>query len=334
MNAAVVQAVPRLIEATAPPERRGIARDEVRLLVTNRAERSQTHASFLDLPSFLRKGDVVVVNDSMTLPAALPAQRQNGRWLQVHVSTKYDERLFTAEPRGAVTAGEELRLPGGASAVVIAPVDPEHPRIWYTWFQLPQPMNEYLNHVGEPIRYGYVTQRFPLSDYQTLFAREPGSAEMPSAARPFTPRVVNALRDRGVDIATVTLHCGVASFEAPERPPTERYAVPHTTAGLVNAARRQGRRIIAVGSTVLRALESSVQGGEVVASTGWTDVVVDEKYHVRVADGLLTGFHDASATHLWMLRAFLDRELFDESYAQAAANGYHYHEFGDVQLIL
>lgn len=332
MNAAVLQ--PGLVEATAPPERRGIERDAVPMLVTQRSTGVHRHARFRDLASFLTPGDLLVVNDSATMPAALTAARPNGEQLQLHVSTRIDSRVWMAEPRASVTPGEELRLPHGGSAVAIAPVDPQRPRLWYVSFRLPLPMPDYLAAVGEPIRYRYVQQRFPLSDYQTMFAREPGSAEMPSAARPFTPRVVDALTQRGVRITTITLHCGVSSFEAPERPATERYTVRHATAKAVNAARRDGRRVIAVGTTVVRALESSAIDGRVVASSGWTDLVIDERHRIQTADGLLTGFHEPAGTHLWIVGSFLDRALLDSAYAEAADRGYRYHEFGDVHLII
>lgn len=324
----------RLLEAVEPPERRGIARDEVRLLVTDRASRTHSHTSFRDLPAFLKAGDLLVVNDSRTLPAALNARRATGETLMLHVATKIDRRVWMTEPRGTVLAGEELELDGGGSAVMLAPVEPEQPRLWYAWFQLPAPMTEYLEMHGEPVRYGYVTQRFPLADYQTIFARTPGSAEMPSAARPFTARVMNALRERGVQIAAITLHCGVASFEAPELPGTERFSVSAGTAEIVNRAKIEGRRVIAVGTTALRALESAVQGDAVVASSGWTDLVLDARHRVRSADALLTGFHDAAATHQWILQAFLDRKLLTSAYDEAAQCRYYQHEFGDVHLIL
>jgi len=334
MSVALKAGVPRLLEAVAPPERRGIARDEVRMLVTDRAAQLHVDARFVDLPKFLRAGDVLLVNDSATLPAAIEARRENGERLLLHVATMLDERLWTAEPRGSVRAGEELRLPGGASAVVIAPSDPVHPRLWYTWFQLPVAMHAYLDRYGQPIRYGYVTEHFPISDYQTIFAKQPGSAEMPSAARPFTPRVVHALHERGVEIAPVTLHCGVASFEAPELPASERYSVSPQAAAAVNAARREHRRVIAVGMTALRAIESATPQREVVSSAGWTDLVMREHDQPKSVDALLTGFHDAAATHQWILRAFLGRDLLADAYAHAAESGYYQHEFGDVHLIV
>ena len=324
----------RLAAALAPPERRGLARDGVRMLVTDRNTRMHTHAHFYRLHEFLQPGDLLVVNDTQTMPAALEATRNDGSLLNLHVSTMIGGGLWHAEPRGPAQLGERVTLRDGAEATLLAPLDPAHQRLWYTAFSLPLPMSEYLMRFGEPIRYGYVTQRFPLSDYQTIFARTAGSSEMPSAARPFTPRTLAALRKRDVEIATITLHCGVSSFEAPERPGIERFAVSPQTAWAVNAARSDGRRVIATGTTVVRALESAISGDCVIAASGWTDRVVDPDHPPRAVDALLTGFHDASSTHQWMLNAFADSALLGDAYAQAAACGYFQHEFGDVHLIL
>jgi S-adenosylmethionine:tRNA ribosyltransferase-isomerase len=244
-----------------------------------------------------------------------------------------DARLWTAEPRGPVEAGETLRLPGGGSAMLIAPVEPQRPRLWYVSFQLPLPMYAYLAEFGQPIAYAYVDRTFPLREYQTLFARSIGSSEMPSAARPFTQSIVARLRCLGIELATITLHCGVASFEAPELPGSERFAVSLRTAERVNAARRQGRRVIAVGTTVVRALETAATDDGVIASQGWTDLFIGESYRLSAADALLSGFHDVSATHRSMLRAFMDADLLESAYGEAAEHAYRYHEFGDVHLI-
>jgi S-adenosylmethionine:tRNA ribosyltransferase-isomerase len=322
-----------LIEAAEPPEYVGIARDGVRLLLTDRRTRSHSHAHFYDLPSLLKPGDLLVANDSATLPAAIPARRIGGKAVRLHVSTMIDARLWTVEPRGRVAAGETLRLPGGGRATIIAPVEPQRPRLWYVLFELAVPMYAYLAEFGSPIAYAYLDRAFPLREYQTLFARSIGSSEMPSAARPFTRPIVAQLRRRGIELATITLHCGVASFEAPELPGTERFAVPHATAERVNAARREGRRVIAVGTTVVRALETAATDDGAVASSGWTELFIGESYRLRAVDALLSGFHDVSATHRSMLRAFMDDDLLEGAYAEAAEHAYRYHEFGDVHLI-
>jgi S-adenosylmethionine:tRNA ribosyltransferase-isomerase len=316
-----------LVEATEPPEDRGIARDAVRMLVTNRATREQSHAHFYDLPSLLNRGDLLVVNDSATLPAALVCRPP------LHISTKIDERLWMVEPRGPVASGERVTLPGGGTATMISPVDPQRPRVWYATFEIDEPMYAYLAKHGTPITYAYLTRTFPLQTYQTIFARTEGSSEMPSAARPFTERVVARLRDNGIAIATITLHCGVASFEHPERPGTERFIVPAETAARVNAARREGHRVVAVGTTVVRALESAASEDGIIASQGWTDLFIDETHQLKSIDALISGFHEATATHLAMLRAFADAPLLNDAYAEAAERGYYYHEFGDIHLI-
>ena len=331
---ALAQLTPQLLDATAPPERRGITRDAVRMLVTDRQSRTHAHHQFSDLPSLLRAGDLLVVNDSATVPAALTAQRASGERVQLHVSTMIDRRIFMVEPRAPVLCGEELTLPHDGSVVMIAPVEPERPRLWYGWFQLPKPMHEYLASAGEPIRYGYVKERFPLTDYLTIFAREPGSSEMPSAGRPFTRRVLRALRERGIQRTAITLHCGVASFETPELPAAERFIVRSDAADAINLARRDGRRVIATGTTVVRALETAVLDGRIVAASGWTDLVIGAEHRIRAVDTLLSGFHQEGATHRWMLRAFASNSLLSEAYSEAASHRYYQHEFGDVHLIL
>ncbi|MCA1655859.1 MAG: S-adenosylmethionine:tRNA ribosyltransferase-isomerase [Pseudonocardiaceae bacterium] len=185
----------------------------------------------------------------------------------------------------------------------------------------------YLSSYGAPIRYSYVSHRWPLSYYQTVFGVTPGSAEMPSAGRPFTARTVTRLVAAGVQFAPVLLHTGVASPEAHERPYPERYAVPPTTRDIVDRARVDGRRVIAVGTTAVRAIESP-------AERGWTDLVITPARGVTKVDGLLTGFHEPRASHLDLLAAVAGPELLAETYREAVDAGYLWHEFGDVNLIL
>jgi S-adenosylmethionine:tRNA ribosyltransferase-isomerase len=196
---------------------------------------------------------------------------------------------------------------------------------------LPQPLEAYLAAHGKPIRYAHEPHDHPLADHQTIFAAEPGSAEMPSAGRPFTRRAVAALRARGVSIAKLVLHTGVSSQERGERPYPERYRVPKATAAFANRA----RRVIAVGTTVVRALETVTdERGAVHPGEGWTSLVVTPERGVRAVDGLITGWHEPDASHLLMLEAIAGRELLERSYAAAVEHGYRWHEFGDSHLIL
>jgi S-adenosylmethionine:tRNA ribosyltransferase-isomerase len=333
VSVAVSFALPAANEATAPPERRGIARDGVRLLVTDAASGVNRDARFRELPSFLRRGDLLVVNDSATIPAALTARRADGAPFALHLSTRIAGDLWIAEPRETVERGERASLADGGAVTFLTPVD-DRARLWYAALALPAPLDVFLARHGVPIRYRYVTEPFPLADHQTIFARVAGSAEMPSAGRPFTRRVLDDLRAAGVRVATVTLHTGVSSPERHERPYREWYDVPAPTAAAVNVTRRRGGRVVAVGTTVVRALESWAAGCEALPPRGWTDLVVTPERGVTLADGLLTGFHEPEASHLDMLRAFAGTPLLEDAYAHALETDYLWHEFGDVQLLL
>jgi S-adenosylmethionine:tRNA ribosyltransferase-isomerase len=337
---AAAATAPARREAHEPPEARGLARDGVRMLVAGGA--GLTHAHARDLPAHLAAGDVLVVNTSATLPAALPAVAADGRRLRLHLSTACDDGRWVVELRDGGErfadgrAGDRVALPAGASAVLLAPYLPGA-RLWLAELDThATPLLRYLDRHGAPIRYGYVAREWPLRDYQTVFATHPGSAEMPSAGRPFTHTLVTALVARGIAIAPITLHTGVSSQDAGEPPYPERFAVPAATARLVNAARAGGGRVVAVGTTVVRALETAAADGNgtLAPAAGWTRHVVSPQTGVRAVDGLLTGWHEPQATHLLMLEAIGGRALVEESYAAALRGGYRWHEFGDVHLIL
>ena len=327
--------LPKQLEATEPPEARGLARDQVRLLVSYAENDRIVHARFNELPRFLSAGDLLVVNVSATLPAALAATRGGGSEIALHLSTQIDGPVWVVEPRKtAVSEGERLALPGGGAATFIRPYRGSW-RLWLARLDLPSPVLDYLHRWGKPIAYPYVTREWPLEMYQTVYATRPGSAEMPSAGRAFSAAVIDALRERGVGIAPIVLHTGVSSLEKDEPPYEEWYEVPPETVDAAGATRAHGGRVIAVGTTVVRALESSADAsGELIASHGWTDLVITPERGVRFVDGLLTGFHEPKASHLAMLEAITGREHLRKTYAAALDAGYLWHEFGDLHLIL
>jgi S-adenosylmethionine:tRNA ribosyltransferase-isomerase len=335
--------LPTRLEAHEPPEARGIDRDEVRLLVSTRHDGAVVHSRFRELPAFLDPGDLVVVNTSATLAAALPAERGDGTELELRLSTPAPneagdrwtvELRRGASPFAGVRVGERLVLPSGASAEILAPYAGGG-RLWLARLQLPYGLQAYLRRHGKPIRYGYVPHPWPLSAYQNVYAREPGSAEMPSAGRPFTAELITRLVSGGVLVAAVTLHTGVSSPEGHERPYPEPYRVPVETARLVNAVRDWGGRVVAVGTTVVRALESAIgPDGALVPVEGWTNLVVSPERGLRAVDGLVTGWHEPRASHLDLLRAAAGEELLARSYRAALEHGYLWHEFGDSHLVL
>lgn len=346
--AATTFAVPPELFATEPPEARGLDRDGVRLLVAR--DRSPIrHTVFRALPSVLRRGDLVVVNTSDTEPAAVDGVRSSGAPVTLHVSGPAPDGLHVVELRTPdghrvtdAVAGEAVQLPSGVVASLLTghpdPRVPVGSRLWRARIPVAGGLRPWLAAVGRPIRYSYLRGEWPIEHYRTVFARsEPefGSAEMPSAGRPFTRALLDRLRTRGVGIASVVLHTGVSSPEADELPLPERYRVPATTAAAVNATRAGGGRVVAVGTTVARALETVADPtGHVRAGEGWTHLVLGPERPAHVVDGLVTGWHEAAASHLLLLEAVAGARLVGRAYAAALEQGYRWHEFGDSCLLL
>jgi S-adenosylmethionine:tRNA ribosyltransferase-isomerase len=335
--------LPSRLEAHEPPEARGLPRDGVRLMVATRHDGRLVHARFGDLASFLEPGDLVVVNVSATLPASLAAVREDGTQLELHLSTpapRLEGSYWLVElrrdgaPFGDARPHDGLGLPAGGCARLLAPYA-GGARLWLARLSVPDTVEAYLGRHGRPIRYGYVPRDWPLSAYQNAYATDPGSAEMASAGRPFTAELVTSLVAHGILVAPVTLHTGVSSPERHERPYPERYRVPPETARLVNAVHGWGGRVVAVGTTVVRALETTAEpGGTVTAGEGWTNLVVTPERGLLVVDGLLSGWHEPAATHLDLLRAAAGDELLERCYREALESGYLWHEFGDSHLVL
>jgi S-adenosylmethionine:tRNA ribosyltransferase-isomerase len=322
------------------------ARADVRLMVARRSTTDVSHHRFAELGDALDAGDLLIVNTSAVIPAALDARGTDGSDVRLHLSTEQPGGFWVVEPRHAAGPGTEryvgtppthLVLPAGGRVELLAPYPAGTGlvRLWLARLDVPGDLLAYLRANGEPIRYAHADAAWPIVAYQSVFSRDPGSAEMPSAARPFTAALVTELVTRGIVLAPITLHTGVSSQEAGEPPYAERYEVPPATASLVNAAHADGRRVIAVGTTVVRALESTADGaGRSHPGRGWTELVVTPERGVRVVDGLVTGWHEPESSHLTMLEAIAGRDLLDASYAAAVDEGYRWHEFGDSHLIL
>ncbi len=350
--------LPDELVAHRPPEARGLTRDGVRLMVSRVSADAFAHTRFSHFPDFLKRGDVLVINTSKTINAAFDATREahDGSVSEVilHLSTRLFGRgePWVVELRRRTDNGttplldaqadEILHLPGGATARLVSPYAPnrvavstDRVRLWIAELWLPEKALDYAERYGAPIRYSYVPQSWPLEYYQTVFADEPGSAEMPSAGRAFTSEMLQQLGRKGVRIAPLVLHTGVSSLEAHESPYPERYHISYPTALAVNSARRLGGRVIAVGTTVVRALETAVgDDGYVRASGGWTDLVITPERGIRSVDGLLTGLHGPTASHLAMLEALAGRDHLSRAYHELLNQKYLWHEFGDLHLIL
>lgn len=329
--------------ATRPFEAGGRRRDEAPMLVSWRWSQELVDGRVADLPRHLGPGDVLVVNQSATIAAAVPV----GDGRIVHLSTQLGGERWVVEVRQACGHGSlplldqrpgPIALPGGGEVELLTPYGPSAGgavRLWRARLRLPAALPAYLSVHGRPVRYGCDAEDWPLPAYQTVFGLTPGSAEMPSAARGFTADLVAELIGAGVVIAPITLHTGVSSLEAGEPPYPEWFRVPPPTAELVNEARSADRRIAAVGTTATRAIESAAnERGKVQAAQGWTDLVITPERGVRVVDGILSGWHEPTASHLLLLEAVAGGPLLERSYAHALAGDYRWHEFGDFHLIL
>jgi S-adenosylmethionine:tRNA ribosyltransferase-isomerase len=371
--------LPQALAASEPPEARGLARDEVRLMVSRVDDDALTHASFRDFPNFLDAGDVLVVNASATINAALDAWRkaENGsaERIELHLSSPLptprrrwvvELRRITASgnaPLLTAKPGEHIRLPGGATATLVEPFRPKDHRLveeregdslcfalhapeldasgdiavrlWVADLEHTGDVLAYAAKHGSPIRYDYVRDEWPLEYYQTVFATDAGSAEMPSAGRPFTHEIIVRLQRKGVRVVPIVLHTGVASLESDEPPYPERFSVSATTADAVNRAHAGGGRVVAVGTTVVRALETVASvGGWVEPGAGRTELVITPERGVRAVDALLTGLHAPRSSHLAMLESLASRRHLAHTYEAALRHQYLWHEFGDVHLIM
>ena len=342
--------LPKKLKCAIPTEIRGLGRDEVRLMISDRKTDEIHHAQFRDIGSYLQEGDVLVVNTSATLPAALDIQLPNGEVGRMHLSTRKNELEWVVEIRSVdgnathrfkgISEGDKFELPNGGKVVIQQPFyrDNHHENHLYLWqakFDLPMPMEEYLMQFGKPIRYDRLAANYPLAFYQTVFSNTMGSAEMPSAGRAFTPELVAELIIKGVQFAPVLLHTGVSSLENNEQPYPEYFKITDTAASLINLAKQENRRIIAVGTTAVRAIESATnREGRIEATEGWTNLFITPERGMKMATGLLTGFHEPSASHLLMLGALAKHSHLQLCYDEAITERYHWHEFGDLHLIL
>jgi len=355
--------LPPELEAAAPPEMRGLRRDHVRLLLLDRDTGAVRHHRFDELPLLLEPGDLVVVNDSRTLPASLLGRTSGGSALEVRLAARSttggerwaalplgvpadggDAALVATDARPAappLPPGERLVFGGGLTATVLGRHAEAPPLVWLAFDADGERLAEALHRAGRPVRYAYVPQPWPLHHYQTMFAATPGSAEMASAGRPFTVQTVRALRDRGIGLATISLHAGLSTYGDPDVDrrfvPPEAYRVPEATAAAVDRCRATGGRVVAVGTTVVRALETAAAARGVRgirSGAGVTRLRIGPGHRLLAVDGLLTGLHEPEASHLDLLGAFVDPEVLGRAYTAALDAGYLWHEFGDVCLVI
>jgi S-adenosylmethionine:tRNA ribosyltransferase-isomerase len=319
-------------------------RDAARLLVLERATGARAHRIFRDLPERLRPDDVLVLNDTKVLPARLRARRQPaGGAVEVLLLRPIADGTWEAlvKPGRRVHRGDRLTFAAGLLEGVVGERTESGTRTIV--LEHPGDLMPILQRVGEMPTPPYITRRLEdPHDYQTVFARAPGAVAAPTAGLHFTEALLAAIRRRGVEIACLTLHVGLGTFRpvkveevARHRMDAEVYEIPDETAATITRARRRGGRMVAVGTTCVRALESAAErDGTVRAGTASTNLFITPGYRFRVTDALVTNFHLPKSTLLMLATAFAGRERLLAAYAEAIRERYRFYSFGDAMLIV
>jgi S-adenosylmethionine:tRNA ribosyltransferase-isomerase len=321
-------------------------RDAARLLVLDRGDGTLRDARVADLGAYLRAGDCLVVNDTRVLPARLLGRLEGGeRAAEVLLLEPVDDEwAVLLRPARRCPVGTRLVLADGAArATVTAREEAGRGRIRLEW---PGPVEALLEAHGVPPLPPYIHRhRKPGGEdwarYQTVYARHPGAVAAPTAGLHFTPGLLAGLAARAVEVHPVTLHVGPGTFRpvrarrvAEHRMEPERFEVPRLTAAAVRRARAEGRRIVAVGTTTVRCLETAADPeGGVAAGTGRTGLTILPGHRFRAVDALLTNFHLPRSSLLLLVAAFAGRERVLRAYAHAIAAGYRFYSYGDAMLI-
>lgn len=332
--------VPEALNADRPPERRGLRRDHVRMLVTERGTGLTHDDVFYRLPDYLKPGDLVVLNNSRTIPAVLRGRAiASGRPVEIRLARPVHAAVWEAMiVTDGVQPGDEIVLSTGVT-IRIGSKGRRSPFHSIEFSLAGEALWNAIYEAGEPVRYEYIHEPWPLSDYQTVFGAVPGSVEMPSAGRPFSWELLQRLREKGIGIGFLQLHTGLSyvpdePYPVSPKENTEAYHIPAETIARIRAAKEQAGRVIAVGTTVVRALETAAMSGDFEKPSGTTNLYIDASFALKVVDGLITGLHEPESSHLDLLTAFLDAASIETIYRDAVAKGYLWHEFGDVHVIL
>lgn len=341
--------LPDELSADKPPELRGINRDRVNLMIIDRQSGNRSHSTFNHLMEFLQYGDMLIFNSSRTLPASLKTiNNKKHRISEVRLAEHLPDDSWLVlmlddnnnRHYAGIRAGLKLEFNADLTAT-IEKRDVRNPKLWKIRFSLrgAELINIFYQ-IGQPIHYGYISAPLPLEYYLTVFAKDPGSSEMPSAGRAFTWKMLFDLKNKGIDTSFITLHTGLSSYMDEDINNNrivaeEEYFISESTSAKIRITRSKGGRIIAVGTTVVRALESSaVIFGKVTAGHAYTSLRITSEHNLKVADGLITGFHEPEASHLDLISAFLTPAQIRKSYEEAISKKYLWHEFGDLCLIL
>jgi len=324
-------------------------RTRSRLMVLRAPPAPMEHLHFHQIGQLLRPGDVLVLNDTRVIRARLFGRRKSGGRVEIFIDRLGEpehrqDHLYLRPAqglvgRGRVKEGEEVLLPHGARVRLLS----SGKKLRDFFLLTPQPALDYLARCGQVPLPPYIRRPPAASDgrrYQTVFARQPGAVAAPTAGLHFSRPLLRKLQDTGVKVVFLTLHVGAGTFLPLEpeqlesrRLHLESFEIPEDTAGAVNLAKREGRRVIAVGTTVVRALETAAIRGEVQALRSQTDLFIQPGFRFRIVDAMITNFHLPRSSLLVLVAAFAGRERILEAYRQAVEMNYRFYSYGDAMFL-
>lgn len=330
--------LPKEFIAQTPAE----PRDHSKLLVYERQTDAVRHRHFYNLPEYLRAGDVLVINETRVLPARLMGRRETGGVIELLLLNRREKDIWEtlARPGRRIRPGDRLVFSEGLSADVLESLEDGGRLVRFNYDGV---FEEILDALGQMPLPPYITERLENKEcYQTVYSKETGSAAAPTAGLHFTPELLNKIREMGVKIVPVLLHVGLGTFRpvkvrdvAEHKMHSEYYSLSPQAADAINKAKASGGRIISVGTTSTRVLETVCgEDGVIRAGTGWTDIFIYPGYKFKCVDCLITNFHLPQSTLLMLVSAFCSREKILEIYEEAKKEEYRFFSFGDAMLII
>lgn len=332
-------------ESPLPRELMNKGREDTKLLVINRSSGSYSTTSFSEIVDYFHKGDVLVFNNSKLIRACIPVYfREEEIFAELHIGTSRANGLRLVEVRPKelnqkIRSGSKAEILGTNSTVLFKNRHTNFRR--FTWAKTDDDTDllDISNTNGKLIRYGHIPFDLPESLYENTTGTVPGSVEYPSAARPFTSEILKALKDKGVILADITLHCNLGSLEPFEFEDSdilldEEYFIPENTVSKINTAKTNGKRVVALGTSAVRTLESGYSKGNLSAGKGLTTLFIRDGYSFKIVDSIVTGMHENQGSHIGMISAFAGRKLLKSAYEGASKDNFSWHEFGDLAIIL
>jgi S-adenosylmethionine:tRNA ribosyltransferase-isomerase len=338
--------LPRELLAREPCEARGKARSDSRMLVLDRSNNTVSHARVCDIGRYLCPGDIIVLNNSKTVPSVFDARREDGGRITLYLCSGRGDDVWHAylEPSRDVTFGFRVFAGDGAAGNLVGEVIGVHdsiPGLYVMKFQYEGELFDILNRIAKPVYSTYARRQWELDYYQNFHACVPGSVEQPSAGRHFTPELLDSLAAQGIEMAYLTLHTGMSNLTIEEDRVGEHsmyeeyFSIDNAVAEKINEARSRGGRVLGIGTTVMRALETVAdEQGQIRPFSGWTDLFIAPGYQFKAVDMFLTNFHGPRTTRLALIMAFAGIDLVKRGYAEAIKQGYLFYEFGDTTLTI